>query len=212
MAYIAAPAGIMKGGYLDTRLPVALVFIFLGSTSFHPVMFKRDHYLIMIILFYAIFRTAVLSLEWNKYDKITAEYINAYRMLPEKSILFVASTEKMPNLNERRAKWQPSTWHYGNYATLQKQIFVPATSAISTQQPITVSEKYQQIYLYHKHNPLVVKAKSDLRNIIRDVKLLLKNEHMEDTKSFMLILDPDDNIIENQTVISKGHRFAIIGI
>ncbi len=147
VAYLALPlAGLLTGGYIDTRIPIAIVFIFIGCS--HLTIKNNFHRRILICTFFGflVFRSTLLAYDWHKYDYTIQEFTAAFKRMPSGSIMFVVSGSSEPTPNGELDQWHPPVLHLGSLATIQQKVFVTATKAFPPQQPIAVNKRF---FLFH---------------------------------------------------------------
>ena len=146
VAYLALPlAGLLTGGYIDTRIPIAIVFIFIGCS--HLTIKNNFHRRILIYTFFGflVFRSTLLAYDWHKYDYTIQEFTAAFKRMPSGSIMFVVSGSPEPTPNGELDQWHPPVLHLGSLATIQQKIFVTSTKAFPLQQPIVVNKRLKKI-------------------------------------------------------------------
>jgi hypothetical protein len=214
ITYLVLPySGLFSGGYIDTRIPIAIVFIVI-SCSHLTIKNKLWRYVMLYSLFgFLIFRSVMLSCDWYKYDHITQEFTTAFSRLPSGSIMFVVSGAPEPTLTENRYGWHPPVLHLGSLATLQQRVFVPVTPANPLKQPITVTKRFKEIKKFQRNSPVEIYTPEELTAFINQMRMLVLNADIPLSSVFLLVIDPEKIVptVSDQTeVVESGLRFKLL--
>jgi hypothetical protein len=141
-AFLAAPATLLSGSYLDARLPIAIALVGAGMAGFGVMAPATRRVLFAAVAGLLLVRSAVLASDWSKYDRVGQDFMKAFACLPQGSILFAARAE----LGDLQMFWQPAVKHFPSLAVLSGDRFVPSIFAHPSQQPIRVRRDLQEIY------------------------------------------------------------------
>jgi hypothetical protein len=216
ITYVVMPEQLLSGRYVDTRLPVAILFVAIGCTQLtlrNKVWYRAVLTSLAALL---IFRSISLSYDWYKYNQITQELTTAFTELPPNSTLFVASEGPPLDFYQgSRQLWQPPMSHLGSLATLQQSIFVPAIFAHPSQQPITVTERYAVLKAFQRDDPIRVKNSEELVTLIGRIQHLAANNDMQMKPLFLLVLDPKYPVFplpSHTQLIESGTRFVLLDL
>jgi hypothetical protein len=216
ITYLVMPETLLSGRYVDTRLPIAIIFVAIGCTQLklrNKVWYRA---VLSGLAVFLIFRSIVLSYNWYQYNQITQEFTTAFTRLPPNSTLFVASEGHYPDFYQgNRQLWQPPVWHLGSLATLQPSIIVPAIFAHPSQQPITVTERYAVLKAFQRDNPIKVQNSEELVTLIGRIQHLAADNDMQAKPLFLLVLDPkypELSLPSNTTLIGSGTRFVLLNL
>jgi hypothetical protein len=90
MAFALLPNHLGGTAYVDTRLPVAILFLLIASTD--ATVRRRGMALALVLPLVAlmVIRAVGLSMQWQAYDMVVAEYRAAFEKLAPESTLFAA--------------------------------------------------------------------------------------------------------------------------
>ncbi len=217
ITYLVLPiAGLFGGGYIDTRIPIAIVFIFIGCSHLTIKNKVWRRVMIFSLFGFLIFRSVLLSYDWHKYDHIIKEFTTAFTRLPTGSIMFVVSgapepTE--PTLIRDQHQWHPPVLHLGSLATLKQRVFVPVTWAHPLKQPITVTKRFKEIKKFQRNSPIEVNTPEELTTFINQMRVLIHKAGIPVTSVFLLVIDSEKIVTtaSNQTeVVESGSRFKLL--
>jgi hypothetical protein len=132
-AYVAVPSRLLSASGLDHRLPIAIAFLFAASTDWSQIS-RRGRLLATssaLVLFAA--RLAVVCVVWLKADKLYADLIPAFDLVPKGGALAVAAP-----VGSTQAGGVPLL-HLPVLAAARRDAFVPTTFADPAQQPIRLT-------------------------------------------------------------------------
>jgi hypothetical protein len=90
MAFVLLPNHLGGTAYVDTRLPVAILFVLIASTD--VTVRRRGMALALVLPLIALMvtRAVGLCMQWQAYDMVVAEYRAAFEELAPESTLFAA--------------------------------------------------------------------------------------------------------------------------
>jgi hypothetical protein len=214
VAYLALPlAGLLTGGYIDTRIPIAIVFIVIGCS--HLTIKDNFQRRILIYTFFGflVFRSTLLAYDWHKYDYTIQEFTAAFKRMPSGSIMFVVSGSPEPTLNSEVDQWHPPVLHLGSLATIQEKVFVTATKAFPLQQPIAVNKRLKKIKKFQRNGPRGVDTPEELNRFINEMRMLVVDVDIPVTSAYLLVIDPGrlGNAVPEQTeAVESGTRFTLL--
>lgn len=216
LAYLILPiAGLFTGGYIDTRIPIAIVYIFIGSSHLtiqRKVWRRSIQYFFFIVL---IIRSIFLSYDWYRHNDIIEEYTTAFARMKSGSIMFVVTGSSEPTLSSSRHQWRPPVWHLGSLATLKQKVFVPVIWAHPAKQPITVTKKFNAIKEFQTNDPLGVRSSDDLTDVLNQIRSLVFDVDIPIESVFLLVIDPG-NMVEDVScqveLVASGYRFNLFNL
>ena len=134
-----------------------------------------------------VLRTIVLTYSWYAYDHVYAGIRRAFATLPAGSILFSATEDGIPSLQDLDLRlWQPPLEHAATLAVLGHDVFVPQTWAKIGQQSISVTPRYQSIARYQTPGPLPVTTAEELASVIAQAR-----KFGEPSMTYLLLLYPN---------------------
>jgi len=166
-----------------------------------------------------LFRAVALTVSWAGYERIQNEFIDAFVKIPAGSAMFVGTGGPLPSLlfthDEELEFWRPPLKHIVSLATVVKPIFVPATWADPTQQPITVAPRYSPMKALQGNNPFspAIVSSDDLARLI--VKIHEAQHNAGDNRdAYLLLLYPDRALEWPQQAVpvASGSRFVLFNV
>ena len=182
--FLVMPLDLFSAQFVDIRIPIVLVFFTIAS------MRVENRAVVAILLVLLAFRSVMIAADWKRYDAVYAQYMAAFSKMSDGGALFTATAQPPPSsIREWIAHWQPPTSHIASLAVLEKEVFVPGTWAHPSQQPITVSPRFQAMYSFQDHDPLRFESVADLERITRRIAAL--NAEAGGTHSYLLLLAAD---------------------
>jgi hypothetical protein len=218
IAFLVAPTGIMGALLLDARLPVAIAFIAVASTRVSVSVVAAQRVLVFMTATLLIFRAVVLATSWIGFDKTEREFLAAFDQLPAGSTLFVATGGPMPSLlfddETSLSLWSPPLKHIASLVTLLKPIFVPATWADPTQQPIAIATRYLATKQLQGNNPIRLVTAADLERLMSEIDETQRKVDRNHS-AYLLLLYPGgafDEFLKDTTRIASGSTFVLLAI
>lgn len=216
VAYLVAPAWLLSARFVDTRLPVAILFVAIGCLHLSLRSKTCGRALLVGLAVLLIVRSIVLSYDWHRYDRVIHAFVTAFAELPPHSLLFVASAG--PRSDLRRGFdlrfWQPPLNHVAALATLQQPIFVLTTFAHPSQQPIAVTSRYAALYNFQEQDPIRVQSAEKLAVVTNQIRRLAGDTGIS-APTFLLVLYPEFlhlPLPQGTTAIGYGPHFVILAI
>jgi hypothetical protein len=218
LTFLAAPTDLMGALWLDARLPVALAFVAIASTEVRfrrPAIGRAATIMIAALL---LFRGVAMSASWIGYERIEDEFVAAFAKVPAGSTLFLAAGGPMPSLLYRDdaalALWRPPLKHTVSLATVLKPIFVPATWADPTQQPIVVTPRYAAMKALQGNNPVRIGTLEEFVRLIGSIREAQRSA-ADSRPVYLLLVDPDPAHPERPpdiVPVAAGSRFELFEI
>jgi hypothetical protein len=207
LSFFLLPWGALSAGYIDQRIPVAILFFAIGCTKLE-LRSKTWHRTVLIgLAAFLMLRSVVLSYAWHRQDQVIQEFTNAFCNLPFNSVLFVLSEK--PSYHKMLGEETP-VWHLGSLATIEQRIFVPAIFAHPSQHPITVKDKYSLLKEFHQNNPIYVKTSEELGALVESIGRVTSYVGLEANSVYMLVLDPKHPPPNHTKVVASGSRFLLL--
>jgi len=219
LTFLVAPTNLMGALLLDARLPIAIVFIAIASTAVGFRNASVGRVVAVAIAGLLLFRAVALTVSWAGYERIQNEFIDAFVKIPAGSAMFVGTGGPLPSLlfthDEELEFWRPPLKHIVSLATVVKPIFVPATWADPTQQPITVAPRYSPMKALQGNNPFspAIVSSDDLARLI--VKIHEAQHNAGDNHdAYLLLLYPDRALEWPQQAVpvASGSRFVLFNV
>lgn len=214
VAYMAMPTGLATAWYVDTRLPIAIVFILIAATQAdidRPAV--RKVMVAGLALFLAL-RAAWLTLQWHDYDKVIRELVTAFGVMQSNSILFVVSAAPVPQVSDVDLYlWQPPLKFLASYAALERPVFVPTTFADRRSQPLEVKEQFDSLYDLQRRKPLFVSNQSDLEGVSADLRDEVRHSGAPDAPVYVLLLYPErmsEHATDGHDRVAQGTNFELL--
>lgn len=210
LVFIAAPLSAHYGAFIDTRIPIFACLAALALTDIEVRKAQMARLVSGLIIGAAALRTAAVAFSWHASQPQIKELVGALRTLPYGSVLFAASTDPAPSiLNFWHENWAPPIWQAASYASLGRDVFVPAIWAHPAQQPITVRAQFLPAYLKQQNGPTAVSTPQELRRAAAHFSSLAKGE-----RGYLLVLgDPAGPLASaDLKQVARGRRFAIVAL
>ena len=216
IAFLALPlAGLLTGGYIDTRIPIAIVFIVIGCSTLTIKDNLQRRILIYSFFVFLIVRSALLAYDWHKYDYTIQEFTTAFKRMPSGSIMFVVSGTPEPTLNGEHDQWHPPVLHLGSLATIQQEVFVATTKAFPLQTPIVVNKRLKKIRKFQKSSPPTIQNPEELKRFINEMRMLVVDADFPLTSTYLLVIDPgrlENALPELTETVDTGTRFTLLKV
>jgi hypothetical protein len=138
-------------------------------------------------------RQVAIAHEWRREEAVIATYQAAFATLPDASTLWVASAEPFPTLAynsaEELARWHPPIKHLASLASLNRDIYVPATWADPFKQPIAVRADDLPASRFQGANPIPTPTADRLADMVSRVRALRVRGTAP--RDYLLLLRPD---------------------
>lgn len=232
VAHLVAPSLLYSSALLDVRLPIAILFVAVGSTQ---AFFKSEVYKWVVasnLAILLVFRSMMFAYDWRQYDQVIKPIVATFAKFPPGSTLFVAREDDPDYWSyfmgfgrlDRRA-WQPQLNHVGSLATLEQPVFVPTTFADRAQQPIVITAKYAKLYDFQGRDPIRLNnSRSSGRTrffaggrtaMTEQIRHLLVDAGLPLSPVFLLILYPEFLHLpppDGTAVFAKGTHFLVLAL
>jgi len=172
---LLAPPRLFSAFFIDYRLLLPFVYVAIAAARLElPPQRWRTLAGIGVAIVVAG-RAAAFSAIWSTYEGIGDQYMAAFRALPRPATLYVAFGEKSPVLRKHLGlwsdRWNPPLKHVVSLASLAGDIYVPATWAHPSQQPIVVRERYRASYQLQGANPIAISRADDLLLLVKRIRI-----------------------------------------
>ncbi len=236
LAFLLLPEVMMTGWYVASRLLLPAWLMLLASSGTAVGTPVENPRLTLALAAFIIYRSLVLGLEWHSYDRLSQELTTAFDALPADSTLFVATTERNgPGHYGATSSMQPPIWHWADLAILRRQAFVPDMHALRGQQPLTISDRFADIYAYQANNAISIDSKRSrldpqiadlaqrwgvsidklpaLKSVTAHIRDLAAPAGLDASRVFLLLLDPDalpEGEAVGGRIVARGERFLLI--
>jgi len=133
------PHGAMESYFLDKRIPVPTVILFL--TALRPRREGRQGIWVAGILALMVLRSSVLTLDWQAIGRDYAAVLEGLRTLPEGTLVIPGTSLMIPYAQTwfLTSTHFPPWMHVANYATIVKGAVIPDIFAKRGQNPVISS-------------------------------------------------------------------------
>jgi hypothetical protein len=213
--YLAAPVSAMSGTNLDKRIPVALAFFVVALTDLSPKgrtmgWSWRLMVLVGVGAVMVAVRLLIVGVHMQSTQQTLSDLRSALLRIPDGAVVFTATQGRNPSFGKRWVGWDPPIKHAVSFASLGRDVFVPATWAEATQQPIAIRPEWRNSYEAQQQNPPIVTDADALEDTIARYR-----EAVGERAAFVLLLDPSDrlpSVGSTYEAVVTGNRFALIRI
>jgi hypothetical protein len=214
--YFALPTGALTAWYLDTRVPVFIAFLIIGSTSVTILRPGLGKALAVLLLGLLVVRSTVIVVRWTKYDDVISDLSASMAKMPDGAILFAASAAPAPSLADIDLQlWQPPLKHIVSLASINRPIFAPTTYADPITQPLGVTTRYKQLYDLQDRDPIEVHSAAELDDLKARLLQAVATHNPDDGDLFLLLLYPRElpaDAVKDADIVAHGSRFALIAL
>jgi len=144
--FIASPTGFKQAMNVDTRIPLALTYVFFAglvpTLNFSPSTFAA------CLLGLLGFRSATTSIHFAEWNRAVQSVLSDLRRVPSGSIVFV--TRNVDSHAFDSVQWDPAILHLDCLLLLERPIVAQDFFAIPSQQPILKKPPYDGLDLSAK--------------------------------------------------------------
>jgi hypothetical protein len=161
--------------------------------------------------------SVTIARDWRASDAIIATFTDAFRLLPDGTTLYAATTDSYPSLDYRDADglalWHPPLKHVVSLAALSRDIFVPSTWSDPYKQPMRVASAFAPVKDFQGDNPFKTSTTVELSNVIARIHELRALAAQRAPPDCLLLLYPDrfhGKLPQDVTVIARGADFALL--
>jgi hypothetical protein len=124
----------------DSRLPIALWMLLAAGLRFNPAARRVATPLLLGFLALLLARFAVIAVEWHRSNAVYAEYLAAFRKLPQGArLLSVVALPRNPSFHH------PPVNFIASRAVIGKSTFDPFMFADRGHQPLAYAEGYKNL-------------------------------------------------------------------
>ena len=192
VTFLLMPNNLFGGQYADARLPIAIALVCLATIDIRAVPPRAFAVCAAFAMALLLLRGAVIAGQWRASAPVIAEYRDAFARLPPDATLYVASAEPFPKLAydspAEYARWNPPLKHVVSLASIGTDVFVPATFADRTQQPISVLPDDRPMKKLQGDNPFLTPTAESLAEVVAQVRAARKAG--VPSGDFLLLLRP----------------------
>jgi hypothetical protein len=183
LVFCLLPSGVPPTGFLDTRVPFALLLLAIAATDAVPRRPRLAALLAAVIAGLVVLRDTAVTWQWASFEPHVQAYRAAFRHLPPGSTLFVQhelARASLPTL-ETASVWRPTFanvrarlrgllvhWmnttrlaaprHLGTIAVLEAGAFVPLTFAETGVQPVIMRKRWVEARLLQRDDKALLVA------------------------------------------------------
>lgn len=204
--FLVMPLDLFSAQFVDVRIPVLLLFFTIAS-----LRLEWNRAAIAVLMGLLAFRGVMITSDWWRYNAIYSEYTRAFSRMSGQSSLFTATLQPPPSsMREWIAHWQPPTSHIASVAVLDQDVFVAGTWAHPSQQPITVTPRYQPLYDFQSHDPLRFESLEQLASHLAELRASAGS-----AKSYLLLLSAEHwhrQVPPILSEIASGEHFRLFEI
>ena len=223
LAFILAPSRMLSAESVDTRIPIAIMFLAIASSN---VNFKSEFWgrvWLFGALVFLVVRVGFVSSEWSRADHIISTFTSAFETLPPASVVFVVSEAPyggiMSDDKAKKDAFRPSLKHIASLATLKSPVLAASTFVSPFQQPLSLTDRYRPLDEFkHERGPIRVTTSGELTNVIEDFRKLVAKADLGAGKAqsppiFLLLIRPDklrDANPNYTTRFATGEYFVLL--
>ena len=139
VAFLVVPSQLLTGSGADHRLPLVLVLVGVGATSWTAPDSRIERRFLTGALVLFLVRLGVVAVSWHASDRDYAKVLAAFDSIPPGSRLAVAFPP-----SELHAGGTPLV-HLPVWAIAQREAFVPTLLASPSQQPVSLRQPYEEL-------------------------------------------------------------------
>ncbi len=209
LAFLVLPFYIFGSEYGDARIPIAIAFVGIASTT----MDRVPRAMLLAVVALLTVRSVVIARDWMESDSRIAAITDAFHRLPKGATLFTATAGPYPSLNyideAGLALWHPPLKHIASLAGLEPDVFVPSIWSDPSKQPMYVAPAFQVVKQLQGDNPFKTQATADLSAVFRKIAAL----PVSPSPTYMLLLFPDrlqGGLPAEATMIAHNGDFALM--
>lgn len=129
------PRGMMGGGEIHLRTPLAFAFVLLASISPNFIPARAQKFILAFVLLIIGIRSIDIAIAWQKTDAQYQEYRNAARVMEPGARIIAMNSFGVDDANNQLF------YHISDLAILDRCIFAPQMQKIPDQQPVLPSKK-----------------------------------------------------------------------
>lgn len=215
LAYLALPHILAPAAFVDSRIPIAVVFMLLAASQ---VTFARRSWRIAFVTTVAclfVIKTIMITQDWREHDTLIQEYLAAYDQMKDRSTMYAAARDLPVTWTRKHYDWRRrSPVHVADLATLTGRIFVPTVFAQPGQHTIAVRERFADVRAYQTPEPIAVADGEELSRVV-DALILLHRQASPDSAAYLLLQDRGEAPLalpQGVRVIASGSGFRLIEV
>jgi len=221
--FLALPATLMEAYYVDARIPVALGMLAAAATRLRFDLPRWNALVALLLAALLLARTLVFTQDWVRHDAKLGAIVDSFVELPDGSVLFLAevfptgerptSGLRMLDPGPRYARWRPPLKHVGSLAVLEKPVFVPATWASPTQQPLSVTSAYRDLYDLQRRGPFELVSPQALSGVIQRIRALYARAAQARPAPYLLLVGGGGALkprSDDADVVAEGDGFVLV--
>lgn len=143
--YFILPNRMATGSYVDSRLPIAIVFLLIAALDlkFRESRKKTANLLIGVLVLAFTVKQVAITVLWRSFTASIDQVIESFAKLPDKAIIFTSECkpggDTVSGVYNSR---QPAMEHLASAAAFSRPMYAVGTFAIRGQQPIRVVDRY----------------------------------------------------------------------
>jgi hypothetical protein len=216
-AFVVMPFALFGSLFGDARLPIAILLVVIASTSVTVSSARARCALGLGAMVLLCMHSIAIARDWRASDAIIAAFTDAFRLLPDGTTLYAATSGSFPSLDYRDADglalWHPPLKHLVSLASLSRDIFVPSTWSDPYKQPMRVAPAFARIKEFQGDNPFKTSTTADLNGVIARIHELRTHVAQEAPPDCLLLLYPDrfgGELPPDVAVIARGADFVLL--
>jgi len=215
LAFLALPHIMRPAAFVDSRIPIAILFFLIGGVQISFRKGSAGVALIAIISSFFVVKTAAVTKEWWEHDALINEYFDAFDRMEDSGTMFAAMQDVAPSWTRKHYLWRvTSPMHVADLATLTGRVFAPTVFAVSGQHTIAVRERFAEMTAYQSVEPIRFGNPEELTRVIEDL-LDLHLQASPDRPAYLLLLDRGRvpmPLVDGSRLIASGRGFRLIQI
>jgi hypothetical protein len=201
----------------DARLPIAILLVAIASTRVTIVGRSTQLALALGALVLLCVSSVAITRDWMASDARIAAFTTAFRLLPDGTTLYDATTGTYPTLDYRDAEglalWHPPLKHVVSLASLGRDLFVPSTWSDPNKQPMRVAPAFAKLKDFQSDNPFKTPHSAELNALVGKIHQLHAAVSPDAPPDCLLLLYPDQfqgELPPDTFVIARGTDFVLL--
>lgn len=138
--FLLMPEKLLTAQGADTRIPTPVAFLLVAGSHPRGIGKKMTAAIVGLLACLFLLRLSVIGMYWDRAGRYYVHYMEAFRHMEEKSLLYTAIADPGP--------WQPfpvPVRHLPCLAIIERSAMVPTLFAYKTQQPVNFKPIYKKL-------------------------------------------------------------------
>lgn len=211
---LALPTGALTAWYVDTRVPVLMVFLLIASISVKVKRPGATGVLVVLVLCTPVYRSVAVTAQWRDHGTVINDVTDVMSQLPRNAALFNATTAKIPRISDvDMTAWQPPLPKIVSLASVQRSVFAAATYADPVKQPLGIKPAYQPLYDIQTRQPFTVRTLDEFQQMRHKLVADVEGLGMPSSELYLLLLYPNKLSVDdalNFNLVAKTSHIAML--